>query len=116
MHDRTTNEILIHHLTAFGNNDLDEIMNDYTEDSELLTAEGPLRGLSMIRQFFVDYFVTIPSGSMFEMKELTVTGNVAFIVWASDSDVANIPLGTDTFFIEAGKIKLHTVAAHIVSK
>lgn len=25
------NEVLQHHLTAFGNNDLDEILKDYTE-------------------------------------------------------------------------------------
>lgn len=116
MHDINTSEILTHHLTAFGNNDLDEIMKDYTEESELLTPDGPLTGLPAIRQFFADYFVTVPTGSTFEMKKLTVTGNVAFIVWSSNSNVANIPLGTDTFFMAEGKIRFHTVAAHILTK
>jgi len=116
MHDTITSEILNHHLTAFGNNDLDEIMKDYTEDSELFTPEGLLNGLSTIRQFFADYFVIVPTGSTFDMKQLTVSRNVAYIVWTSDSDVATIPFGTDTFFLEGDKIKLHTVAAHILTK
>lgn len=31
-----TKKVLMHHLTAFGNNNLDEIMLDYTEESTLL--------------------------------------------------------------------------------
>ncbi|WP_185974359.1 hypothetical protein [Litoribacter populi] len=30
--ESATSDILTHHLTAFGNNDLDEIMKDYTEE------------------------------------------------------------------------------------
>jgi hypothetical protein len=111
-----TTAVLQHHLTAFGANNLDEIMKDYTEASEVLTPEGPLKGLLAIRQFFADYFVAIPAGSAFDMKRLTVTGNAAYIVWTSDSDFASIPLGTDSFFLENGKIRLHTVAAQILSK
>lgn len=47
-----TNEALIHHLTAFGNNDLDEILKDYTDESEVLTPADKLTGLVDIRQFF----------------------------------------------------------------
>lgn len=111
---KTSNEmtktILTHHLTAFGNNDLDEIMKDYTEDSELLTPEGALNGLAAIRTFFEDFFKAIPTGSAFEMKQLLVTGPVAYIVWESDSEVAKFPVGTDTFFLEGDKIRYHTVA------
>ena len=107
----TTKDVLMQHLTAFGNNDLDAIMEDYTEESELLTAEALLKGLDAIRRFFSDYFITIPTSSDFEMKQLLISGELAYIVWASRSTVAHIPLGTDTFFISDGKIKQHTVAA-----
>lgn len=116
INETITSDVLKHHLTAFGGNDLNEIMKDYTEESELLTPDGALKGLAAIRQFFKDYFVTIPTGSSFDMKRLTVAGNAAYIVWSSDSPVANIPLGTDSFFLEGDKIRLHTVAAHILSK
>ncbi|RYZ53884.1 MAG: nuclear transport factor 2 family protein [Sphingobacteriales bacterium] len=116
MNETITREVLIHHLTAFGNNDLDEILKDYTEESEVLTPDGPLKGLVAIHRFFAEYFATIPTGSTFDMKQLTVTGNAAYIVWASESQVASIPMGTDTFFLQDGKIRLHTVAAHILRK
>lgn len=35
----------MHHLAAFGDNDLDEIMKDYTDTSEVLCKEGLLKGL-----------------------------------------------------------------------
>lgn len=38
-------QVLTHHLTAFGNNDLDAILKDYTEDSVILTPIGKVAGL-----------------------------------------------------------------------
>lgn len=111
-----TSRVLTHHLTAFGNNDLDEIMNDYTEESQVFTPGGLLSGLSAIRKFFEEFFLAIPSGSAFEMKQLTVRENVAYIVWASETSVENIPLGTDTFFFEGDKIRYHTVADYRLKK
>jgi len=116
INETLTKEILIHHLTAFGNNDLDEIMKDYTEESEVLTPNGSLKGLAAISQFFADYFVTIPTGSAFEMKQLTVTQNVAYVAWTSESAIATFPIGTDTFFLEGAKIRFHTVADYRIAK
>ncbi|RZK87057.1 MAG: nuclear transport factor 2 family protein [Hymenobacter sp.] len=109
----TTHSVLTHHLTAFGGNDLDEILKDYTEDSQVLTATGPLKGLAAIRGMFEDFFAKIPTGCEFGMQQLSVVDNIAYIAWHSKSAVANIPLGTDTFFLEGDKIKLHTVASYV---
>jgi hypothetical protein len=43
-----TKNVLMHHLTVFGNNNLEEIMSNYTEDSEVLA----IKGLSAITNFF----------------------------------------------------------------
>ncbi|MBK6267074.1 nuclear transport factor 2 family protein [Marivirga sp. S37H4] len=112
----TTKEVLMHHLNAFGSNNLDEIMLDYTENSTLLTENGPLKGLGKIRGFFEEIFKLIPTGAEFQMKQLTVTENVAHIIWASKSDLAEIPMGSDSFFFENDKIKFHTVATFISNK
>lgn len=114
--ERLTKEILNHHLTAFGNNDLEEIMKDYTEESEVLTSNGLLKGLNKIKDLFKELFVTIPTGSFFEIKQLIVSENSAYIVWASESGVAKIPFGTDTFIMEGDKIKTHSVSAYVVTK
>ncbi len=116
MQNSITNDVLMHHLNAFGNNDLAEIMLDYTEDSEVLTSTGAIKGLSAIAAFFSDLFIIIPTGSAFEMKQLTVTENVAHIIWASESAVTAIPFGTDTFVLEQDKIKFNTISADIKLK
>jgi len=116
MNEEITKQVLTHHLTAFGNNDLDEIMKDYTEQSEVLTPAGPLKDLAAIRQFFADYFLAIPTGSAFELIQLTTTRNVAYVAWASESANVRIPIGTDTFFLEGDKIRFHTVADYRVIK
>lgn len=114
--ENITNEVLMHHLTAFGGNDLEEILKDYTDESEVLTPEGKLTGLADIRQFFSDFFAVIPAGSQFGMNQKIVTGNVAYIVWQSESAVATLPVGTDTFFLVGDKIRFHTVADYRVKK
>lgn len=110
--ERVTKTVLKHHLSAFGNNNLDEIMIDYTEESTVLTDKGALNGLDKIQQFFEEMFGLIPTGSHFEMKQLTISATAAHIIWASKSAAADIPFGTDTFIIENGKIKIHTVSAY----
>lgn len=110
------NDVLMHHLTAFGNNDLDEILIDYTDQSEVITSEGKLTGLASIRLFFEEFFAVIPMGSHFELKQKIITGNFAYIVWSSESENFSIGMGTDTFFFEGGKIRLHTVADDRVKK
>lgn len=109
-------QVLTHHLTAFGNNDLDAIMEDYTEDSVVLTPRGKVAGLKEIRSFFVDFFAAIPTGSAFAIKQKIIEGDAAYILWESQSEAFKIPVGTDTFFFEDGKIKYHTVADDRIRK
>lgn len=108
-----TKEVLMHHLKAFGNNNLDEIMLDYSEQSTILCNEGAVKGLDKIRQFFENMFGLIPTGSHFDMNQLTISDNAAHIIWASKSATADISFGTDTFIIENDKIIIHTVSAFI---
>jgi len=109
----TADQLLSHHLDAFGNNDLDEIMKDYTEESIVFTEIGVVLGTAAIREFFTEMFRIIPSGSEFEMKQMNVALNVGHIIWSSKSSVAEIPYGSDTFVFEQDKIKFHTVSAYI---
>jgi ketosteroid isomerase-like protein len=108
--DNAVEQTLMHHLTAFGNNNLDEILKDYTDESVIMTPTGSIKGLTEIREFFKDFFAVIPTGSSFTMKQKTIVGNVAYIFWASESSSTKILAGTDTFVFEDNKIKYHTVA------
>jgi pimeloyl-ACP methyl ester carboxylesterase/ketosteroid isomerase-like protein len=111
-----TEQILMHHLIAFGENNLDEILKDYTEQSVIMTPNGAIKGLIAVRKFFKDFFEVIPSGSSFTMRQKTIEGNVAYIAWASESGSNEIPMGTDTFVFDGDKIQYHTVADYTIKK
>ncbi|TRX43121.1 nuclear transport factor 2 family protein [Flavobacterium restrictum] len=106
----TVEQILMHHLIAFGDNNLDEILKDYTPESVIMTPNGTVKGLTEIQGFFEDFFEAIPTGSAFSMQQKIIEGNVAYIAWASKSNSVEIPMGTDTFVFEGDKIQYHTVA------
>jgi ketosteroid isomerase-like protein len=110
----TVEQILMHHLIAFGDNNLDEILKDYTPESVIMTPNGTLKGLAEIEGFFKDFFEAIPTGSAFSMQQKTIEGNVAYIAWTSKSNSAEILMGTDTFVFQDNKILYHTVADYRV--
>ena len=111
-----TEEILNHHLSAFIETDVDEIMKDFTRNSELLTPQGPLKGLDAIRSFFEEIFTIVPKGSTLDLKQTTIKDNVAYIVWSAESPFVSIPFGVDTFIMENDKILYQALGAHIIPK
>jgi len=111
-----TNEILNHHVSAFVETDLDEIMKDYTERSELLTPQGPVSGLNAIRSWFEEIFRAVPKGSSLDLKQTIIRDNVAYIVWSGESPFVSIPFGVDTFVMEDDKILFQALGAQIVPK
>ena len=111
----STEEILRHHLAAFCNNDIGEIIKDYTPASEMWTPDGALIGVDSISSFYAYVFTLLPKDSLqFEVKREIVRGSKAYIVWNASSAIINVPLGTDSFEVEDGRIVWQTLAAHII--
>jgi len=111
-----TEEILNHHVSAFVETDVDEIMKDYTERSELLTPQGPVSGLKAIRSWFEEIFNAFPEGSRFDLKQTITRDNVEYIVWSGESPFVSVPFGVDTFILENDKIIFLALGAQIVPK
>lgn len=106
-----TQEVLDHHLTAIGQNDLDAIVSDYTEESVITTPDGSYKGLDQIRGFFTEILKSFPSeGTTLEMKKMTVDNELAYITWNATTPTLKVPFGTDTFIIKGGKIQRQTFA------
>lgn len=106
--------ILDHHLQAFIHNNLDELLEDYTEASEIWTPNGVIAGLESIAAFYQYVFTLFPKGStQLELKQNLVNGNKAYIVWSAHSLVVHIPVGTDSFEFYDGKIVWQSTAAQI---
>jgi ketosteroid isomerase-like protein len=110
-----TKSVLDHHLAALTSGDADGVLEDYTEESVLMTADGTVRGLDALRTTF-DAFIAglfAPGTYEFTMDQVDVCGEVAFIAWHATCADAEIRLGTDTFVVRDGKIVAQTFAAVI---
>ena len=108
--------VINHHLAAFADADIDEIMKDYNEASQLITPDGALHGRAAIREFFRSIFNIIPRGSALDIKQKFISDEIIYVAWSCESQFVNIPLGTDSFIINNNKISIQTLAAHIISK
>lgn len=112
-----TELIINHHIEAFSNGDLDELMMDYTDSSVLITPQRTLRNFNEICALF-NKFITdvIPPGCEFELSKKIINGDIAYLIWNAESENYRIPFGTDTFIIKNGKIDTQTVAMVLEQK
>jgi len=108
---RSTQDVLEHHLAAFGSGDVEKILSDYTEDSVIITEGGVLQGKDQIEGLFtalVEEFAK--PGMTFSMGVTHISGDIAFITWSAETADNVYGFASDTFIIENGKIKSQTVA------
>lgn len=107
--EQKTKEVLDHHWEAFKQNDLEETMKDYTDQSVLITPNATYRGLTEIRENFVNAFKAFPKDSTaFTLDKSIVVNDVGYILWKAKTPGFNLSFGTDTFIIRDGKIERQT--------
>jgi ketosteroid isomerase-like protein len=112
----TTQQVLDHHLKAFGAGD-HGILEDFAEDSVVFTPDGLLRSPGERRSLFETLFADFARpGTSFEMKKQIVDGETAYIVWSAETADNVYELGTDTFVVRNGKIVTQTLAVKVVPK
>lgn len=107
-------EIIMHHLSSFQANDMDEVMSDYTDDSKLITPTQVLSGKTEIRNFLTELSTHFPVGqSKINLENLVVDHKLAYIVWNAKTPTIEVSLASDTFIIEEGKIHQQTFIGQI---
>ncbi len=107
----TTEDVINHHLQSLGQNELSELMDDYTEESEVWTQNGIISGRDAISSFFSYAFTLFPKDkTSLEIKNLITKEDKVYMVWTADSPVINVPFATDCFEVKDGKIIWQTVA------
>ncbi len=107
-----TETVVRKHLQAFvEQKGIAAILSDYDEDARFYSETKIYRGKQEINDFFVQFMDSLPVGAVdrFALKSLQIDGNLAYITWNVGDD---IPLGTDTFFVDNGKIVSQTFAIY----
>ncbi len=109
-----TKSVLDHHLAALMSGETKMVLDDYTEESVLMTVDGTVRGLEALAATFDAFFAGLFAPGTFEfvMDQVDVCGEVAFIAWHAKCTAADIRLGTDTFVVRDGKIGAPLIANH----
>lgn len=100
-----TRAVLEHHWETFKNNDLEGVMEDYTEESFLITPDTTYRGLDEIRDNFISAFKAFPADEdPLTLKKTVVEKDVGYIIWEASTSSMELRFATDTFIIRNGKI------------
>lgn len=113
----TTESVLEHHLTAFGEQDLPAIMEDYADESVVVTNVGTYRGRDEIEGLFEDLTAEFSQeGATIDVNLQVVEDEFAYIVWEGESPDNVYEFATDTFYVPEDTILVQTFAGKITPK
>ncbi|MDT7555224.1 MAG: hypothetical protein QOI16_3764 [Pseudonocardiales bacterium] len=107
-----TEAVVRNHLQAFlEQRGIPAIVDDYDESAQFFNEARIYRGKHEIGGFFTGFIDSLPAGAIdrFSLTSLLVDGGIAYITWHVEDE---IPLGTDTFVVQNGKIVSQTFAMH----
>ena len=77
----------------------------------------PLRGPNAIKPFFQTLLSEFAKpGASFSMREQSVDGDYAYILWSAETADNSYESATDTFVVRNGKIVAQSFAARITPK
>ena len=110
-----TETVVRNHLQAFlEQKGVTAIVNDYDEDAHFYSEAKIYRGKHEIYGFFRDFIASLPADAInrFTLTSLRVAKDIAYITWSVGDD---IPMGTDTFVVNNGKIVSQTFAMYAVA-
>ncbi len=113
----STRDVLEHHMASFDEGDVEGVLSDYARDAVLFTPQGPLKGVDALRPMFQAMIAEFGKpGTAFTMKQLSVEGDYAYIVWSAETSDNVYEMATDTFVVRNDKIVAQSFAAKIAPK
>jgi ketosteroid isomerase-like protein len=105
----TTREAFDRHLSHQLDGDLDAILSDYARDAVVVGPEGIGSGHDHIRK---SYERVLPLISSLDLTpSVQVQGEVLYLTFRAQRDGKDELVGTDTFVIRDGLIRVHTFYA-----
>lgn len=114
---RSTADVLDRHMTAFGEQDVDALLTDYTEDSYIVSNMGSYHGLDEIRGLAEQMFAELEQdGVEMTYDSQEVDGEIAYTTWHGETPENVYEFGSDTFVIRDGVIENQTFAMKVTPK
>ena len=97
-----------HHIQAWFQRDIPELIEDYTEESVVLVNGEAHRGLEEIEKLFKGFFAAFDQAESNTIERVEITGNVVYITWEATFN-GNTNYGTDTFVLRGDRILTQTI-------
>lgn len=108
--------LLQRHLNSFKENNLEELIADFTNESVLITPDASFTGLEEIKGFFANLISFFPTHkSSFELDKTVIHDELIYIVWHGKTPSLEVLYATDTIIIKNGKIHRQTFAGQLNS-
>ncbi len=110
--DETTEEtrkVWEHHINAWDNSDLEDIVSDYSEDSILILNHTVYKGIDQVACVFDSLFEIFADDNNIIAPE-TIEGEVMYITWNYTPPNGHAYDGTDSFVVRNGIIEYQTIA------
>jgi ketosteroid isomerase-like protein len=111
---RTPQEVFAHHSSAFGAENIDEIVADFADDAVMITPAGVNRGKDGVRKAYTQIFADLPHAA-WDTKSNTYGNDVLLSEWAADAPRSRAD-GVDTFVFDKGQIRVQTVHYNVQRK
>lgn len=112
-----TENVLDRHLEAFGEGDIDGLMEDYADDAVFVSKRTTLRGRDEIREIFEGMLAEFSDPAVsFTLDERIVVDDYAYITWRAETSDNEYEFASDTFVVRDGEIVAQTLAAAISAK
>jgi ketosteroid isomerase-like protein len=109
---RTPQEVFAAHASALADGDVPRILEDFTDDAVLVTADRAFEGPSAIGQWYTGALDALPEVE-FTMVSTAFAGDALLLNWTASSPKGRVDDGVDTFVFTDGKIRLQTVSFHL---
>ena len=106
---RSTREVLDDHLALAQQDDWEtDLERNFSEDCVLLTSFGVFRGMEGLRKKIALLHEHLPNAT-YVYEQVLDYGNVGFLKWSGDSELAYVKDAADSYFISEGKIRIMTI-------
>jgi hypothetical protein len=108
-------DVFNRHFAAFTSANLDDIVNDFTEQSVVITPDGVFEGLDRIRALYqglLAEFGVIDRGDSpgITIDVLHVRHDMLFITWHAESKYHIFSFATDTFVFNGDKVERQSIS------
>lgn len=113
--ERKVLDVFDRHVAAFTSGNLDAVLDDFGEQSVVVTPDGVFEGRERIRAVYQDLlaeFGCIDRGDSpgLTFDVLHVRHDTLFIAWHAESKHHVFPFGTDTFICNGDRFQRQSIA------